>query len=142
MKRGLALLACAFAFTGCVARTPTEDEVAGTWRFDSTGTEPIKGEADLGEIRFNRDGTFQARNVSGRVLKIRDEALHDGRGTWEIDTSKGPIEKLIDRPIIRLVYDKHGTPFIAFYSVYQGGQEMSFVGDEESGEWVRYRKVQ
>jgi hypothetical protein len=113
----------------------------GIWRFESTGWKETKGEAALGEIRFKKDGTFEARNVSGIVLKISDEALHDGKGTWEVDTSKGPIETLVDRPVVRLVYDKHGIPFDAYYSLYKGSDVITFARDEAAGRWVTYKKV-
>lgn len=142
MRKILGAVICLGALAGCNSRSISKDDVVGTWNFENAGSEGNLGEASSGEIIFRPDGTFEAKNVSGTVLKINDSDLHSGKGTWTVEPEdKNPIERVLERPAVTLNYEEHGIPFDAHYSEDHSEKVITFARDEEAGEWVKYKKA-
>lgn len=77
------ILSIAFicVFQGCSGSEVTNEEIIGVWIAK-----------DGGELRFNNDGTFAARNLPGsKVFKIEKYKgkIFSESGTWKIVSSPG-----------------------------------------------------
>lgn len=142
MLKFLALLCTAMVLSACNSPAPTTGEIVGRWQYYLQGSEePNDVEVRLGRIIFRDDGTFEATNVNGVVLKLNSAAPVSGRGTWVIHRETSPLRQMLDRPSLTLIYDEHGIPFRVYFSHYQGQALLTFSRDEEAGEWVKYRRV-
>ncbi|MFT4091839.1 MAG: hypothetical protein QM645_13980 [Asticcacaulis sp.] len=133
---------CLFSLSACNAQPPTKADVAGKWTYDSRGDgDQNPKEVSSGQIQFRGDGTFEANNVSGIVLKINDPDTHDGKGIWSIRDRGNIVARFLERPAVTLTYEEHGIPYDARYSEYHDEKLLTFSRDEEAGEWVKYKKA-
>lgn len=126
---------------GCGERAATPQDLAGHWEFRSRGGRAIAiPEEKRGTVILRSDGTFNVANVSGTVLKRTDNDARRATGHWEVEEQPPPFEPF-GRTILEMRYDDQGAPFRAYVSGRYDSQTMTFVRDEEAGEWVKFRKV-
>lgn len=122
---------------GCFTRVPNREDIAGVWFYDARGDGVvIEGEA-YGYVEFKPNGDLYAKNVSGIVTGLAGSELYSGNGVWSVPEQS---DGLFSRRIVHIQFINDISITTGYYESWGGVSTLTFSRDEESGEWVHYRK--